>query len=78
MSGDLLKSFQEAYRNLELLPLVEEKDLQQFRVDYGAETIAELEQLTEDSPNSDGKIIFSGRSVRNDRTTYPSALKLAN
>lgn len=60
MSGDLLKSFQEAYRNLELLPLVEEKDLQQFRVDYGAGTIAELEQLTEDSPNSDGKIIFSG------------------
>lgn len=60
MSGDLLKSFQEAYRNLELLPLVEEKDLQQFRVDYGEETIEELEQLTEDSPNSDGKIIFSG------------------
>ena len=60
MSGELLKSFQEAYRNLELLPLVEEKDLQQFRVDYGAETIEELEQLTEDSPNSDGKIIFSG------------------
>ncbi len=60
MSGDLLKSFQEAYRNLELLPLVEEKDLQQFRVDYGEETIEELEQLTEDSPNSDGKIVFSG------------------
>ncbi|MEM6755336.1 MAG: ATP-binding protein [Cyanobacteria bacterium P01_C01_bin.38] len=60
MSGELLKSFQEAYRNLELLPLVEEKDLQQFRVDYGEETIEELEQLTEDSPNSDGKIMFSG------------------
>lgn len=60
MSEELLKSFQKAYRNLELLPLVEEKDLQQFRVDYGGETIEELEQLTEDSPNSDGKIIFSG------------------
>lgn len=60
MSGDLLKSFQEAYRNLELLPLVEEKDLQQFRVDYGEETIEELEQLTEDSPSSDGKIMFTG------------------
>ena len=60
MSGDLLKSFQEAYRNLELLPLVEEKALQRFRVDYGGETIEELEQLTEDSPNSDGKIIFTG------------------
>ena len=60
MSGDLLKSFQEAYRNLELLPLVEERDLQQFRVDYGEETIEELEQLTEDSPSRDGKIMFSG------------------
>lgn len=60
MAGDLLKSFQTAYRNLELLPLVEEKDLQEFRVDYGEETIEELEQLTEDSPNSDGKIMFTG------------------
>ena len=35
MSEDLLKSFQEAYRNLELLPLLEPKDLDRFRVDYG-------------------------------------------
>ena len=45
MSGELLKSFREAYRNLELLLLMEEKDLQQFRVDYGEETIEELERL---------------------------------
>jgi energy-coupling factor transporter ATP-binding protein EcfA2 len=60
MSEDLLKSFQEAYRNLELLPLVEQKDLDRFRVDYGDEVIEELEQLVEDSPNGDGKIIFTG------------------
>lgn len=60
MSEDLLSSFREAYRNLELLPLVQEKDLQKFRVDYGEETIEELEQLTEDSPNDDCKIIFAG------------------
>jgi hypothetical protein len=39
MSEELLKSFQEAYRNLELLPLLEQKDLDQFRVDYGSEVI---------------------------------------
>ncbi|MBE9200271.1 MULTISPECIES: ATP-binding protein [unclassified Nodularia (in: cyanobacteria)] len=60
MSKDLLKSFQEAYRNLELLPLSQEKDLRDFRVDYGGDTIDELEQLVEDSPSSDGKIIFTG------------------
>ena len=60
MSKDFLKSFQEAYRNLELLPLSQEKDLRDFRVDYGGDTIDELEQLVEDSPSSDGKIIFTG------------------
>lgn len=60
MSAELLKSFQEAYRNLELLPLLEQKDLEQFRVNYGDEIIEELEQLVEDSPNGDGKIIFTG------------------
>lgn len=60
MSEELLKSFQEAYRNLELLPLLEKKELEKFRVDYGGEVIEELEQLVEDSPNGDGKIIFTG------------------
>jgi nucleoside-triphosphatase THEP1 len=43
-----------------LLPLSQEKDLRDFRVDYGGDTIDELEQLVEDSPSSDGKIIFTG------------------
>lgn len=60
MAGEQLKAFQEAYRNLELLPLVDQKELDQFRVDYGNEVIAELEQLVEDSPSGDGKIIFTG------------------
>lgn len=58
--SELLKSFQEAYRNLELLPLLEQKELDRFRVDYGNEVIEELEQLVEDSPNANGKIIFTG------------------
>ena len=60
MSQELLESFREAYRNLELQPLIEQKALDKFRVEYGGETIAELEQLVEDSPSSDGKIIFTG------------------
>lgn len=60
MADELLKAFQEAYRNLDLLPLIEQKDLERFRVDYGNEVIEELEQLVEDSPSGDGKIIFTG------------------
>ncbi len=60
MTEDLLKSFQEAYRNLELLPLIEENDLRRFRVEYGEDTIDELIQLIEDSPNLDGKVVFTG------------------
>lgn len=58
--SELLESFREAYRNLELLPLLTDKELRQFRVEYGTDTIAELEQLVEDSPSGDGKIIFAG------------------
>ena len=60
MSGELLKEFQSAYRNLELLPLVEAKELDRFRVDYSNEIIEDLEQLVEDSPSANSKIIFTG------------------
>ncbi|MCC5636106.1 ATP-binding protein [Nostoc sp. CHAB 5844] len=60
MTNELLKSFQEAYSNLELFPLMEEKEMKQFRVDYGKDLIADLIQLVEDSPNGDGKIVFTG------------------
>jgi nucleoside-triphosphatase THEP1 len=60
MTEDLLKSFQQAYRNLELLPLIEENDLRRFRVEYGEDTIDELIQLIEDSPSLDGKVVFTG------------------
>ncbi|MBD2486216.1 ATP-binding protein [Aulosira sp. FACHB-615] len=60
MSDELLKSFKEAYSNLELFPLMHEKEMEQFRVDYGGDLIADLIQLVEDSPNGDGKIVFTG------------------
>jgi len=60
MSKELLAAFREAYGNLKLQPLLEQKDLDRFRVDYGREVIANLEQLVEDSPDGDDKIIFTG------------------
>jgi len=60
MVSPLLEPFREAYRNLELLPLRSDKELQRFAVKYGTEIIDELEQLVEDSPSEDGKIILAG------------------
>jgi hypothetical protein len=51
MVSPLLEPFREAYRNLELLPLRSDKELQRFAVKYGTEIIDELEQLVEDSPS---------------------------
>ncbi|MEM1169610.1 MAG: P-loop NTPase fold protein [Cyanobacteria bacterium P01_H01_bin.35] len=58
--SQLLESFREAYRNMQLLPLLEESELKKFWVEYGTETMEELEQLVEDSPDGDSKIIFAG------------------
>lgn len=55
-----LAAFKEAYTNLDLLPLREKKELERFRVAYGEEVIAELEQLVEDDDTQDGKTIFAG------------------
>ncbi|NEP09754.1 MAG: ATP-binding protein [Symploca sp. SIO2C1] len=60
MTNELLESFREAYRNLELLPLLDQRELEKFRVDYGREVLEDLEQLVEDSPSGRGKIIFTG------------------
>jgi hypothetical protein len=60
MSDVLLSQFQEAYRNLGLMPLLDPKSLDRFRVSYDDDAIAELVQLIEDSSASDSKVIFSG------------------
>ncbi|WP_218080812.1 P-loop NTPase fold protein [Anthocerotibacter panamensis] len=60
MSQALLETFRLAYRNLELQPLVMPEALAKFRVEYGRGVLEALVQLVEDSPNNDGKIIFTG------------------
>ncbi|MDY6806079.1 MAG: AAA family ATPase [Cyanobacteriota bacterium] len=58
--SNLLESFREAYRNLQLLPLLSDENLEKFEVEYGKRTIEELEQRVEDSPSGNTKIIFAG------------------
>lgn len=55
------EAFKEAYNNLALTPLLEQRALERFRVEYGQSVLLELEQLVEDDVDSrDGKTIFSG------------------
>ena len=56
----LLETFQTAYRNLELQPLMTPRELEQLGVPYGEQVIEELVQLIEDSSSGDSKVIFSG------------------
>lgn len=60
MSETLLADFQEAYRNLQLLPLLEQPMLDRFRVDYGSETLEELKLLVDNSPFGNSNIVFAG------------------
>ncbi|BAY94596.1 MULTISPECIES: ATP-binding protein [unclassified Tolypothrix] len=60
MSSELQESFKQAYNNLELFPLLEKKETDNFRVDYGNDSIEKLIQYIEYSPNGDAKIVFTG------------------
>jgi hypothetical protein len=60
VSQNLTQKFQKAYRNLDLLPLIEQEQLDEFRVEYGQTVLEELQQLVEDDEFHDGKIIFAG------------------
>lgn len=55
-----LETFKDAYTNLALTPLREQRALERFRVNYGRSVLLELEQLVEDDDTQDGKTIFAG------------------
>lgn len=57
-----LESFREAYRNLDLKPLIHQNELTRFRVEYGGDVLVKLQQLVEDSDTQDSKIIFAGHT----------------
>jgi energy-coupling factor transporter ATP-binding protein EcfA2 len=55
-----VESFRTAFRNLDQVPLVTPEKLDLFRVEYGTEIIAELEQLVDDCTADNNKIVFTG------------------
>jgi energy-coupling factor transporter ATP-binding protein EcfA2 len=59
MDLDLLAKFQQAYKDLDLFPLVEVENIQKFRVDYGLEVKVRLKSEIEASLK-DGKFVFAG------------------
>lgn len=59
MSQSLLERYRQAYRNLDLFPLFSAEDIERFRVEYGQDTRARLEQVIDDSPTGN-KVIFAG------------------
>ena len=60
MTNQRLASFQTAFQNLQLLPLVTVEQLNKFHVEYGTEILEELEHLVEDCSPDNNKIIFTG------------------
>jgi len=60
MTNPLLSDFQQAYRNLTFLPLIEEADINKFGVEYGTPVIEELQQLIEDSYEQNSKVVLAG------------------
>jgi nucleoside-triphosphatase THEP1 len=56
----LLEDFRTAGQNLQLEPLVTQKQLAQFGVEYQTELIDQLEQAIEDCAGQDNKLIFTG------------------
>jgi len=60
MTNNRLESFQTAFQNLPLLPLITRDQLNKFHVEYGTEILEKLEHLVEDCSPDNNKIIFTG------------------
>lgn len=54
-----LKQFEQAYQDLDLVPLITPEDIQQFRVDYGLDVLVRLKREVEASAKN-GKLVFTG------------------
>ena len=60
MATDRIDAFQKAFRNLQLQPLVTTEETADFRVPYGDDFIAELEQRVLDGNDYTNQLIFAG------------------
>ncbi|WP_008312208.1 P-loop NTPase fold protein [Leptolyngbya sp. PCC 6406] len=59
MDPVLLAQYQQAYKDLDLFPLVNPENIQRFRVDYGLEVLVRLRQEIKAS-EANGKFVFAG------------------
>lgn len=63
MSAERVRLFQQAYRDLDLFPLVDPEQIEHFRVSYGDRVLARLRSVVPASENTDqqrNKIVFAG------------------
>ncbi len=60
MTATRIETFQQAFRNLQLQPLVEAEQITSFRVEYGDEWLNELEQKVLDCSDYSNQLFFAG------------------
>jgi nucleoside-triphosphatase THEP1 len=60
MTSNRIDQFQEAFRNLQLQPLVTAEEIKKFRVEYSEELLDELEQRVLDCNDYNNQLIFAG------------------
>ena len=60
MTSNRIDQFQEAFRNLQLQPLVTPREIKKFRVEYSEELLDELEQRILDCNDYNNQLIFAG------------------
>ena len=60
MTSNRIDQFQEAFRNLQLQPLVTPREIKKFRVEYSEELLDELEQRVLDCNDYNNQLIFAG------------------
>ena len=60
MTSNRIDQFQEAFRNLQLQPLVTPEEIKKFRVEYSEELLDELEQRILDCNEYNNQLIFAG------------------
>jgi hypothetical protein len=60
MTANRIDTFQQAFRNLQLQPLVTPKETADFRVAYGEELLADLNQMVLDSTEYNNQLVFAG------------------
>ena len=75
MSAARLRLFQQAYRDLDLFPLVEPEQIEHFRVSYGDRVLARLRSVVPASENQGHFILDLGDEFR---WFQPSKTKIAD